>query len=221
MPKSALGFIIAGDAAMAEKRFDQGVRAYEAAFAVGKSRGAFVKLLGALQARGGSAAAQALTAEWLKSNPGDIETRYLVADAAIRSNDLLAAAEQYRYVLRMEPNKLQLLHNLGWVYEQLNDPRALELAEIAYRISPSDPGVLHNLGRLLIAKGDTVRAVDLLQKARLVVPGSQPVRYHLARAYVRTGDNALARGELEQVLRSREGFPDRVPAEELLRELRR
>ena len=221
MPKSALGFVIAGDVAMAEKRIDQAIRAYEAALALEKSSGTVVKLLGALRAGGKHTAADTLTATWLKSNPGDLAVLYVAADSAIRRKDYLAAAEHYRAVLRVQPEKLEVLHNLGWVYERLNDARALEVAEGAYRIAPTDPGVLHNLGRRLIGNGDHARAMSLLEKARQAAPESPHVRYQLALAYVATGGNALARAELKHLLRSQQEFPEREAALELLKKLER
>lgn len=221
MPKASLGLVIAGDVAMAENRVDQGIRAYEAAFAAENSSSTLVKLLGALRTDGREAAADALTAKWLKSNPADLDILYVTADSAIRRKDYSAAAEVYRAVLRLEPSKLEVLHNLGWVYERMNDPRALEVAERAYRIAPTDPGVLHNLGRLLIVNGDASRAASLLEKARLAAPDSQLIRYQLALAYVASGGNSLARAELKQLLRGQQEFPEREAAMELLKKLER
>lgn len=221
LPKAALGFVIAGDVAMAENRVDQAIRAYEAAFDAEKSSSTLIKLLGALRAGGKDAAADALTATWLKSNPGDLDILYVTADSAIRRKDFLTAAEQYRTALGLQPKKLEVLHNLGWVYERLNDPRALEVAESAYRIAPTDPGVLHTLGRLLITKGDAASAMSLLEKARLAAPESQHIRYQLALAYVATGGNSLARAELKQLLRGQQEFPEREAAMELLKKLER
>jgi len=220
LPKSALGAVIEGDAAMAEKRYDHAVRAYEAAFAIEKSRALLIKLHGALQDAGKATAADALAADWLNRNPNDVRVRYVVADAAIRNQNYRLAAEQYQLVLKSEPTKLAVLHNLGWVYERMNDPRALDVAETAYKIAPNDPGVLHNLGRLLVDAGKANRAIELLGEARMRAPDSQLVRYHLARAYSKSGDNARARAELEQLLRGKQDFADRAAAVALLKQLR-
>ena len=219
-PNTALGSAITGDVAMAEKRYGEAASAYASAYSMEKSSALLMKLHGALLAAGKAAAAEALIAEWLRDNPNDTQVRYRVADAAIRGQNFQLAAEQYRNALINEPNKLPLLHNLGWVYEKMNDPRAIEVAEAAYKIAPDNPGVLHDLSRLLIDKGDVKRAIELLEKARLESPDSPPVRYHLARAYAKNGSNALARAELQQALRG-PLFPERVAAEELFRQLSR
>jgi Flp pilus assembly protein TadD len=164
--------------------------------------------------------AEALTADWLHKNPDDTEIRYFVADRAIRSGNLPVAADQYQQILKKEPNKLALLHNLCWVYERLNDPRAIEIAETAYKLAPDDPGALHDLGRLLVQKGATARAISLLEQARTLAPASQAVRFQLAMAYAKSGDNARARSELEQLLRGRQAFEERAEAEALLKRLR-
>ena len=220
LPGSAVGLVIAGDAAMAEKRNEQAVRAYEAAFAMDRTDAILMKLHGALRAAGKTAAADALAADWLAKHPDDVPMRYFVADAAIRGENFPLAAEQYEYALRKQPDKLALLHNLGWVYERMKDPRALKLAEKAYEIAPTSPGVMHDLGRLLIESGNAQRAVKLLEQARVLAPEAQLIRYQLAKGYAMTGDNAAARLELEQLLRGQSEFAGRTEAAELLKKLR-
>lgn len=220
LPRTALASVIAGDAATAEKRYEQAVRAYESAFAAERSRTILMKLTGALRSAGRAAAADALAAEWLQRSPDDLQVRYMVADTAIRNQDFRLAAEQYEYAMQKEPDKLPLLHNLVWVYDRLNDPRALAVAETAYKISPEHPGAVFDLARIRMKAGDTDRAVRLLEKAKLLTPDSQLVRYELAKAYVRAGTLGQARLELEQLLRGRREFAERAEAEELLRKLR-
>ena len=221
LPKSAVGFAIEGDAASAAKHYDQAVRAYEKAFTLEKTAAVLIKLHTALRGAGKGPAADALAEEWLRKKPDDLQVRYFVADAAIKNDNLRAAAEQYQYALQKEPNKPPLLHNLIWVYERLGDPRALEAAESAYKIAPDNPGVLDDLGRLLAEKGeDTDRAIKLLDKARTLVPESQVVRYHLAKAYVKNGEKDRARNELEQLLRGRVEFAERTEAADLLKQLK-
>ena len=100
------------------------------------------------------------------------------------------------------------------------DPRAVKLAEKAYEIAPDSPGVLHDLGRLLVESGNAERAVRILERARRLSPEAQLVRYQLAKAYVMTGDKGSARLELEELLRGKSDFPGRAEAVELLRKLR-
>ena len=220
LPKSSLGHVIEGDAALKEKRLEAAVRAYEDAYKLEQSSPLLLRLYGALRDTGKTAAADALAATWLQKNPNDIQVRYAVADAAIRNQNFRLAAEHYQQALRIEPAKLSLLHNLGWVYERLGDARALEVAESAYKVAPNDPGVLHNLGRLLVESGKAGRAVEILEQARLLAPESQLVRYQLARAYVKSGARANARMELEQLLRGKQEFAERAAAAELLQQLR-
>lgn len=219
LPKSAMGHVIAGDAAMAEKRYEEAANAYGSAFAIEKTPTVLMKLYGALRGSGKAAAADALATDWLQKNPDDLPVRYMVANAAISNKDFQRAAEQFQYALKKEPNNLALLHNLALAYERLNDRRALDAAERAYKIAPNDSSALHDFGRLQIEMGDPARAIDPLERARLLVPGSQLVRFHLAKAYFKTGASARARMELEQLLRGREDFPGRADAVELLKQL--
>ena len=220
LPKSVAMHVVAGDAAVAEKRYERAAQSYAAAFEMEPSHALLTKLYRALQSAGKARDADKLAAEWLRKNPDDVRARYLIADTALRSQNYAAAVEQYQQVLRSEPDNPRLLHNLMWAYERLNDPRALETAERAAKVAPNDAAALHDFGRLLVDAGRAQRAVEPLEKARLLAPESQVVRYQLARAYSQTGDNKKARAELAQLLRSEREFAERAAAVELLKQLK-
>lgn len=219
-PKMTARLQIEGDLAKAQKRWDAALESYRQAFTSQRTTERLKPVYDALTALGRSSEAQALGDAWIKEHPNDRDARLFLADRAIRAGNLPYAAEQYRILIAKEPTKQTLLHNLRWVYERMNDPRALQIAEQAYRAAPQNPGALFDLGRLLIDT-NAPRAIDLLEQARVLSPAFQPIRYHLARAYEKAGDNRRAREELQQVLRGRTEFPERREAEALLRRLQR
>ena len=114
-----------------------------------------------------------------------------------------------------------MLNNLAWAYQQAKDPRALETAERAYKLKPDNAAVADTLGWMLVEQGNPTRGLELLQKAAAAAPKSPEIRYHLAQAWVKTGDKAKARNELERLLSGDEKFPQQTEAMALLKELRK
>ena len=223
LPKNALGHAIEGDVHMAERRHARAATAYGIAFGMEKSAALLIKLHAALRASGREREGEALLAEWLRQRPESSQIRLYSADAAIKAGNYRMAAEHYEIERKRQPKHLGLLHNLVWCYEQLRDyPRALAVAESAYALDSSRVAALDDLARVLIATGKELpRAITLLEKALTISPESQTVRYHLAKAYLASGDKGRARLALEQLLRSREPFPQQAEAAELFKELQR
>ena len=73
---------------------------------------------------------------------------------------------------------------------------------------------------MLVEQGNTTRGVELLQKAVAAAPKALEIRYHLAQAWVKAGDKAKARAELERLLSTDAMFPQQDEALALLKQLR-
>ena len=76
------------------------------------------------------------------------------------------------------------------------------------------------LGWILVKQGNTTRGLELLQKAVAAAPNAHEIRFHLAQAWLKAGDKAKARNELERLLASDAKFPQRAEAMKLLNELK-
>jgi putative PEP-CTERM system TPR-repeat lipoprotein len=222
-PRLSLGPALEGDAHMAARKFGAAVRAYDVAFRLERSAALLIKLHSALRASNRGKEGNALLQDWLGRRPDDSRIRLYYADASIKEGNYALAAEHYEIERRKQPENLGLLHNLLWCYEQLGQyPRALEIAEIAYKVDSNRVVVLDDLARLLLkSDADADRATVLLEKALTLAPESQSVRYHLSQAYLKKGDKGRARLALEQLLRSRQPFPEQAAAAELLKQLQR
>lgn len=219
-PKSAFGYVLEGDARMAEKNYAVAIKSYETAFGLGKSGALLVKLHAASASGGKRTEADARLAKWLKDSPDDLGVRFYAADVALRDKDYKNATAQYEFLLRKQPENLLALNNLAWVYQQMKDPRALETAERAYKLKPDNPDITDTLGWMLSEQGNTGRAVELLQKALAAKPGGQLIRFHLAQTYMKMGDKAKARAELERIESTGTRFPEEAEAMSLLKQLK-
>ena len=78
-PKSPFGYTLEGDVLMAQKKPALAVKAYEQAFAIGKSGPLMIKLHASLNQAGKGKEADVRLTQWLKEHPSDIPTRMYLA----------------------------------------------------------------------------------------------------------------------------------------------
>ena len=217
--KSPIGFVLEGDALMAEKKFAQAARAYEKAYETRKSGLLAIKLHDAHTRAGKPKDADARLTQWLKESPNDAAARIYAAEISIKRGDYKQAVDHYESLPEKQQNIQAVLNNLAWSYHKLNDPRALETAERAYNVKPDNPAVADTLGTILIERGDAKRGVELLRKAVNAAPKAHEIRYHLAQGLAKAGDKAAARDELERLLADKVQFAQREEAQKLLKQL--
>lgn len=218
-PKLAVGFVTEGDLLWIRKEYAKAANAYEAAQRVQGNGAVVTKLHHALERAGQMEAADERVEQWLKEHPGDHPTRLYLADAYMQRGRHRPAIAHYQSVLKQDPQNVLALNNLAWVYYRENNPRALELAEQAYRLAPDQPHVLDTLGWLLLEQGKLPRATQLLEKAASLAPDAPDIRYHYAVALAKSGRKAKAREEIERLLASGKRFPQEQEARQLLQGL--
>lgn len=217
--KSPVGYALEGDVLMAQKKPALAVKAYEHAYAIGKSGPLMIKLHASLSQAGKSKEASSRLTQWLKEHPADASTRMYLAGTYLAERQNKAAIEQYQTILRQDPKYALALNNLAWLYQQEKDPRALDYAEKANQLTPDNPATLDTLGWILVEQGNTTRGLPLLQKANSLAPEAADIHYHLVLGLVKSGDKAKARKELEQLLASGKAFNKIEDAKALLKQL--
>ena len=83
--------------------------------------------------------------------------------------------------LRLEPNDLNSLTNLGMVYSDLGRlEKARQLLERAVTLEPSNPHARHTLGQLLLMRDDPAAALPHLRQAAIHAPGNPTMLFTLA-----------------------------------------
>ena len=73
-------------------------------------------------------------ADWVENNPGDGAIRQVLAQAYLQSEETQAAIDQYQALLEVQPDNIVALNNLAWLYHSINDARAIEWAEQAFKL---------------------------------------------------------------------------------------
>jgi predicted Zn-dependent protease len=129
------------------------------------------------------------------------------------------AASQYELVMKAYPNNVAALNNLAWIYTEQHDPKALALAERAYKLAPQSAGVADTYAWALVARNQARTALPIAEKAAKAAPNVPTIQYHLAVAQARVGDKAGARATLEALQKSGVAFEDKQAAEQLYREV--
>jgi Flp pilus assembly protein TadD len=124
--------------------------------------------------------------------------------------------------LAARPADAAVLNNLAWLYQHKGDlAKAHDLAQRAIAVSPSTAQIDDTFGWILLAQGDTGKAVTYLTAANVSAPTDPAIQYHLAVALQKVGRSADAQAMLEKLLGSGASFTDKADAEKLLQQLKR
>ncbi|ALK95220.1 hypothetical protein AB595_27190 [Massilia sp. WF1] len=215
---ASAGLMLEADLLTMEKKIDQALPLYEKAQASHPTTQVALAMHRLQKMSGKEQKANQGLAQWIKDHPNDVQALMYSAEQSLYSKQYQPAAAQLETVVKLTPNNALALNNLAWTYQQLNNPKALETAEKAYSIAGNNPAVLDTLGSILTDKGDSKRAVDLLQKAVAALPENGDMQLHLAQAQVKSGDKANARKTLEKLSAANKGEAA-VKAKELLQQL--
>jgi putative PEP-CTERM system TPR-repeat lipoprotein len=209
-----------GSVALAAKRPNEAVSAYQRLFALQDTNFNLAKLVQAKQQAGRGAEAVGDLETWLQKYPQDTLSRLGLADLHVALSQYDKAVPHYQDVIRQMPDNVLALNNLAWSMAKTgraND--ALPHARRAATLAPENPAVLDTLGTTLVRAGQPAEAVAPLRKAVEKAPNVRPIEFHLAEALAQQGQRDEARQVLRKALSGKEAFAEREDAERLLREL--
>lgn len=218
-PKSPEGVILEGDMEMAQKHYEQSAKLFDRAQKIAGTTAGAIGLHRASSLNGKGPSADAVFQQWLKAHPDDMLARSYMADVYLREGNDKAAIEQYQILLGKNPDNLMALNNLAVLYQQVNDPKAEEVARHAYKLASGSAGVTDTLGWILVGQNDIKEGLELLHKAALLAPTATVIHYHYATALVKAGDKEKARQELKQLIASGKDFSQLAQAKLLFKQL--
>ena len=163
--------------------------------------------------------------QWLvkavADHPDSTEARLALAEMRQRDGNVGSAIEIYEQGLTAAPGNPILLNNLAVLYQAQGDPRAVEVAERAYRAAPRVPAIKDTYGWILLGAGKTEQALGLLRDAAAALPDSAEVQYHYAVALARSGEGAVALPILRKALEGELPPEAGADAQKLIEELSR
>jgi tetratricopeptide (TPR) repeat protein len=160
----------------------------------------------------------------MKDNPREISFYILAGELYEARNDWDQAKTMYQQALNLQPDNPLASNNLAYVMLQQggNVDVALAMAQTARRGMPDSPNTADTLGWAYYQKGVYHSAIDLFQEALRLNEkrgGAEDatVHYHLGLAYQKSNQPALARQQLERVLKI---SPNNADARKALSELK-
>jgi putative PEP-CTERM system TPR-repeat lipoprotein len=209
-----------GSLALATKRPNDAVNAYQKLFVAQNTNINLLKLVQAKQQAGRGAEAVGDLEAWLVKYPQDALARVSLGDQYVALKQYDKAVPVYQEVVRAMPDNVQALNNLAWAMAQSGRPNeALPHARKAAALAPDSAAVLDTLGTTLVRAGQPAEAVAPLRRAVEKAPNIPPIEFHLAEALAKQGQRDEARKLLRRALSAKEPFSERADAEKLLQEL--
>jgi Flp pilus assembly protein TadD len=178
-------------------------------------------------AKGSTDQAIATCRRGLENNPNEPNFDILLGDLYQSRKDWNNAIEAYQKALTLKPGNPVASNDLAAVMLQSggNLDVALSLVQTARRGLPDSPGVADTLGWIYYQKGAYRLAVDSLREAMKLAqasnsPDNPQFHYHLGMAYAKSGQPALARQQLEKMLKMNPDAGDATDARKQLAQLK-
>ena len=192
------------DPAAAEAEFLQASRLDK------KNSEAMVKLGLAQSARGAVDEALRTYLEGSKTNPKEVAFYLLSGSIYESKQDWEHAKQQYQKTLEIQPDNPLASNNLAYVLLEHggNVDVAFAMAQTARRLLPDNPYSADTMGWAFYHKHIYTSAINMFQEAVQKEPESALFNFHLGLAYARNGQAALARQQLDRVLKVSPDFPN-------------
>jgi predicted Zn-dependent protease len=179
------GFIVKilnGDLAFAKKDYPAARNFYQDAWDSSKNSGAAEKLHRTLGLLGKSGARSELLAQGYEPYPDNLLAMLFVALEKQGAGEVDEAANVYEALLAKRPDSVAALNNLGWIYFEKNDKRALDLLAHAAELAPTSAAVLDSYGWVLHKFGKTSEGLPYLKKASDLQPENKEIQQHYSEA---------------------------------------
>jgi tetratricopeptide (TPR) repeat protein len=213
---------LAGDLLQAQGNTIEAEKAYEHALGLDPDYMDPYVALARMHLRNGNAAkAIAQYQAALEQNPQQPGIQTVLGTLFDQQQQPEQAEAHYRKALAIDPEFAPAANNLAYLLANSDRSldEALDFARLAKSKYPDDPGVMDTLGLVYLKKGLIDSAISELKESAAKLENNPTVRYHLGLAYHLQGNADLARQELRAALDSRQTFPEKKDAQQLLGEL--
>jgi predicted Zn-dependent protease len=216
-PQDARVTVLEGEIAANAKDYEAAARAYEKAYRLSPSAATALRAYRAHNLAK-DADPQALLEDWLGKHPGDESVRMVLAEAYLEAVKRPQAISQYEMLARAVRPSPMALNNLAWLYQEVRDPRARDVAKRAYDAAPSTAAIADTYGWILVEEGRIEEALPILKQASTA--GAVPdITYHYAVALAKGGRKEEARAVITPIATEAEDSPAGTAARKLLAEL--
>lgn len=205
-PDSDEARVLEGDVLTAANRLPDAEARYAAALAAHPSAVAAGRLYRVLIQQGDRPRARAALVAWLRVEPEDPGALTALAEDDLVTKNYPAAIQRYEALSARFPQNALLLNNLAYAYDAVDDPRATQTAQTAFRLQPTSPDIIDTYADLLYRKGDAAQGAVLMLRAHAMAPQNPQIAYHLARMKADAKEFDAARGLLKPILDAKLAF---------------
>ena len=218
-PDDSIGYLIEGDIHREFKDPDAAIKAYRKGLERPRTGRLAESLYTVLAVAKGQSEADRFGEEWVRSHPKGTDFQLFLGNNALAGNDLPKAERYFADVVKANPKNVFAMNNLAWAMAKQGKPGAVAMAERAVALVPDNAAVLDTLVHALAADNQLAKAIETA-KAVLVLAADEPAyRLNLARLYVRAGEKANAKAELERLVSLGTKFARQSEVGELLKSL--
>jgi Flp pilus assembly protein TadD len=134
-------------------------------------------------------------------------------------NDLPGAEARYRSVLEVQPTNAMAMNNIAWLLVKQGKPGALAMAEKANSLLPDRAALLDTLAAAQEADNKLPKAIESQGRAVTLQPDDPGLVMRLAKLYIKSGDKARARAELESLVKLGDKYAGQAEVTSLLKSL--
>ena len=174
--------LLKGDLALAQKDFNAAKAHFSTAWKLNPSETTANQLFSVLEILNDTSAQSKHLESWLGLYPDSAAGNLYQAMTYQKRGQRIKAIEGYEKVLAQNPNHVAALNNLGWIYFEKEDKRALDLLKTAVELSPESPAILDSYGWVLAKSGRVEEGVSFLEKANKLAPNVVEISDHLREA---------------------------------------
>jgi putative PEP-CTERM system TPR-repeat lipoprotein len=171
-----------GDVAMGQRRVNDAIQAYRAAYDDEENTEYAARLYNAYVQVGQLGQALDFAQSWAHRNPTNIAARHVLAEAYLRSGKLAEGQQLYEALSKQLPNDPSILNDLADIMLKRGQRGALPIAEKAYGLAPRDPNVDDTYGWALVQDGQVDKGLRYLREAQVRAPDAREIQGHLAEA---------------------------------------
>lgn len=174
--------LLKGELALKNKDLEEAKAQFKKSWASSPSAVAGEKLFRVLGILKQKSAQDKHLEDWIAKFPNNSLAVLFQAVNKQQKGDQPEAIVGYEKVLKVAPNNVMALNNLGWIYFEQGDDAALKLLKRAADLAPGSAAVLDSYGWVLAKSGRVDEGLVYLEKANQLSPENQEIADHLAAA---------------------------------------
>ena len=181
-PGHPVVFLLKGDVAFANKDLEKAKGFFSKSWVNNPSGASASKLFKVLSLMNDTSAKNKHLTSWVSKYPKSTEAILHQSINYQQRGQRIKAVEGYEKLLDIAPNNAIALNNLGWIYFEKGDHRALELLKRASELSPDSAAILDSYGWVLVKNGKVKEGLVYLEKANELAPNNKEITEHLTDA---------------------------------------